>query len=664
LSLVTAVLVVAATGRVDAETLYRSGFGTWDVTTTNWGTASGGPYTTAIWNNTTPDSAVLQGTAGTLTIASGQSINVASLTASVAGYTIAAAGTGSLNLMGSGLINFSVNGSTNLLTISAPITGTVGLTRTGTGSTTGILVLSGSNSYSGVTTFSGSANGIRITDANALGAAGAGNGTVIPAGFGTLRFELANNITVVDEEITVDAAGSNYGAFYSSSGSNTWTGQVSIGANGRVGAFTNAALVLPGKITGSRLYVRGDPTGVTIVSGSLNDYTGGTTVDSGILRLAGGDNRLVTTGTMAVNTAGTLDLAGFNQQFAGLTSNASTTRIGNSSTTADSVLTINLASGTNTFTGNLVDAIGGVGTRKLGLTKAGAGVLVLSGTGNTFSGNTRLDAGTVRIADASALQMSTVDIQSGSLSFAGLTSATLGGLKGTGSLSLSNTSSQAVAVTVGGNGESTSYAGNLSGLGSVVKTGSGTLTFTDSNAYAGTTSVLAGGLLVNGTNSGTGVYSVAAGAAMGGDGLIAGDLQFASGANFLFDASRTLAVASGKTMTFAGPFGIANIVGLDASTPLGTYTLVSGSVDFTNVINVGAANQVAIAGGGNTAYLQQGSLQLVIVPEPTAVALAVIGGCAALTAGRWRGRRRRPIVDPAGRNEFDFDMAAGGSKRP
>jgi autotransporter-associated beta strand protein len=236
-----------------------------------------------------------------------------------------------------------------------------------------------------------------------------------------------------------------------------------------------------------------------------------------------------------------------------------------------------------------------------------------------------------------ALQMSTVDIQSGSLSFAGLTSATLGGLKGTGSLSLSNTSSQAVAVTVGGNGESTSYTGNLSGLGSVVKTGSGTLTFTDSNAYAGTTSVLAGGLLVNGTNSGTGVYSVAAGAAIGGGGLIAGDLQFASGANFLFDASKTLAIASGKTMTFAGPFGIANIVGLDASTPLGTYTLVNASVDFTNVINVGAANQVAIAGGGNTAYLQQGSLQLVIVPEPASFAVAGIG----ITVLAWYCRRRR-----------------------
>ena len=637
LSLVAAVLVVAATGRVDAQTLYRSGSGTWDVTTTNWSTASGGPYTTAIWNNTTPDSAVLQGTAGTLTIASGQSINVASLTASVAGYTIAATGTGSLNLMGSGLINFSVNSSVNLLTISAPITGTVGLTRTGTGSATGVLVLSGSNSYSGVTTFSGSSNGIRITNANALGATGAGNGTVIPNGFGILKLELANNITVVDEEITVDTLGSTAGSFYSSSGTNTWTGQVSIGANGRIGSADSAALVLPGKITGSRLYVRGGPTGVTIVSGSLNDYTGGTTVDSGILRLAGGDNRLVTTGAMAVNTAGTLDLAGFNQQFASLTSNTSTTHIGNSSTTADSVLTINLASGTNTFTGNLVDAIGGVGTRKLGLTKAGAGVLVLSGTGNTFSGNTRLDAGTVRIANALALQMSTVDIQSGSLSFAGLTSATLGGLKGTGSLSLSNTSSQAVAVTVGGNGESTSYAGNLSGLGSVVKTGSGTLTFTDSNAYAGTTSVLAGGLLVNGTNSGTGVYSVAAGAAIGGGGLIAGDLQFASGANFLFDASKTLAIASGKTMTFAGPFGIANIVGLDASTPLGTYTLVNASVDFTNVINVGAANQVAIAGGGNTAYLQQGSLQLVIVPEPTSFAVAGIG----ITVLAWYCRRRR-----------------------
>ena len=51
-----------------------------------------------------------------------------------------------------------------------------------------------------------------------------------------------------------------------------------------------------------------------------------------------------------------------------------------------------------------------------------------------------------------------------------------------------------VALTVGGNNQSTVYSGVLSGGGSLIKTGSGTLTITASQSYAGPTVVAQGTL--------------------------------------------------------------------------------------------------------------------------------------------------------------------------
>lgn len=47
-------------------------------------------------------------------------------------------------------------------------------------------------------------------------------------------------------------------------------------------------------------------------------------------------------------------------------------------------------------------------------------------------------------------------------------------------------------------------------------------------------------------------------------------------------------------------------------------------IDFANVANLGAGNAVSI-GGGKFAYLEQGSLQLVVIPEPAAALLSGLG---------------------------------------
>lgn len=83
-------------------------------------------------------------------------------------------------------------------------------------------------------------------------------------------------------------------------------------------------------------------------------------------------------------------------------------------------------------------------------------------------------------------------------------------------------------------------------------------------------------------------------------------------------------------------FGISDLVGLDSFVALATYTLIDGTAtfNFANVSNFGAANAVSI-GGGKSAYLQAGSLQVVVVPEPTTMAL-LAGGLGMLFLRRRR----------------------------
>jgi autotransporter-associated beta strand protein len=100
-----------------------------------------------------------------------------------------------------------------------------------------------------------------------------------------------------------------------------------------------------------------------------------------------------------------------------------------------------------------------------------------------------------------------------------------GGLKGADRLGNNATGIGANTVSVGANGQNTTFTGDIFGTGNLTKVGVGTLTLTGSNTYTGVTNVNQGKLLVNGTHTGVGTYTVAAGGTLGGSGTISSLVQ-------------------------------------------------------------------------------------------------------------------------------------------
>ncbi|MCX6895816.1 MAG: glycosyl hydrolase family 28-related protein, partial [Verrucomicrobia bacterium] len=225
----------------------------------------------------------------------------------------------------------------------------------------------------------------------------------------------------------------------------------------------------------------------------------------------------------------------------------------------------------------------GVIAGSCGLTKSGAGQLTLNTT-NTFTGGVTLNAGTVKLGNANCLGTGALLGNGGGFSFSGsnlrdgnggkgvtndiallknTSGNTLqskiqlsGQISGPGNLSMNGFSSGELTLS----GNNSAWSGNagagvtnnfviataadsltvqltsnlklsgvISGDGSVVKSGTNTLTLAGANTYTNTTTVTAGTLLVNGSLA-SGAVNISSNAILGGSGAIAGIVTVTNGA--------------------------------------------------------------------------------------------------------------------------------------
>jgi autotransporter-associated beta strand protein len=354
-------------------------------------------------------------------------------------------------------------------------------------------------------------------------------------------------------------------------------------------------------------------TGSTLAVASLNKIQLGTTANGGTYA----NSTLNVAGTVTNSGALQLERAGI----LNLNNGAIWTQSGNQTVTArgGASATLNVNAGAQmTYNGSSTVKLNNSGT------SGGSGSFNINGTGqftsaagfeNTSAVTTGNGISRVTLTDGGTLKLS-ADV-------ANLTTNTRFNLAGTGgvidnggfSTTLSGAFSGSVANTTTG----------ITGTGGLTSTGSGTLTLSGSNTYTGDTLVSAGTLLVTGSLASNSNVTVDANATFGGTGTVGGNLGFDKDSSFQIVNLNTPLTVTG-TVSFGTGFGVSNLLGIDwdALTLDTPYTLISSTQTFTDLSigNFGIDN-AADVGTGRKAYFQNGSLQLVVVPEP---ATALLGG--------------------------------------
>ncbi len=466
-----------------------------------------------------------------------------------------------------GSTSLIANDPDSRLTISGTIIGVpgAGIQKTGQG----MLVLTGSNTYLGPTSL---LEGLTIIDdASALGGVG-GAGTTV-SNNATLQIE--GGVTVPSEPLTLVGLGRNgLGALRSISGNNTWGSPINLlSVVGAPAAAVNVeadTLVFNNVLSGGADLIKIGPGTLALTGDTSNSAVGTTFVNTGLLLLnkaedliaingnlvigddLGGNNadvvrlaargQLRTDRNLRVNSSGLLDLNNFNATTAAVTLRGGEIRTGTGTLRlTDNVLvevtnppesaliTGNLSLGAASRIFNVLDTLtladdlivnavisqdAGAGA---GLTKSGAGTMVLGGV-NTYTGGTVLTGGTLRLGTDDAIaDLSTVNISGGAVfDVNGFTDAiaSLTGVAGT-TLRLG-----AGTLTTGGANSSTTFAGTITGSGGLTKVGTGTLTLSgNSPAYTGQTTVNGGTVLVT-ANQGNAAVVVNAGGTLGGTGTV------------------------------------------------------------------------------------------------------------------------------------------------
>jgi fibronectin-binding autotransporter adhesin len=505
----------------------------------------------------------LNGDGNTLTIGSGGITMNASVPASSIGANVALGSTQTWT-----------NSSVNALTVSGIVTGTTTSNLTTAGS--GTIILTNANTYTGTTTIN-SGSTLQLGNGGTVGSIVSTGSTTLN---GTLAFDRSDSIsqsTIVGTKVI--SGGGNIVQMgtgtLSLNEANTFTG----GVNVLAGILTLGNVAGAG--TGTISLGNGGNANATLNAGSGTYANNIATVagSTGVLTITSPSSRPVFSGSITLGAGTTLTVAPPGQA---LTLSGNIGGTGNlalnidnlsggillSGTTINNAGTIVTGNGGTAAVGASAIISGAIGSSVTGVTQNSMGTLILNGV-NTYIGDTTVTSGTLNLsASASgattAAQDSVVVMNGGAVTFGAstgtlVTSATLGGLAGSGNLNLDNaaTSTSAVNLTIGNsntsNGSNTlnpTYSGilsNTTGNASVTKVGSNSQTFSGANTYSGGTTVSGGTLVLantSGSATGTGSLTVGANATLAGTGTMS---SVTSGFTILGSSGNAATVLAGMT---------------------------------------------------------------------------------------------------------------------
>lgn len=457
----------------------------------------------------------------------------------------------------------------------------------------------------------------------------AGNATITNNAGGTTYFY--ENSTAGNARLINSAANAVFDFSYGtgpngdnklSAGSIAGDGTFSLGANALMVGSNNLSTTVSGVIAdggangGVGAWLVKTGTGTLTLTGT-NTYSGGTTFSGGTVSVSSDANLGDAAGGLTFN-GGAFRVTG-----TAFTSTARTVTLGAGGGTFD------VANAANTFA--LSQVLTGTG----GLNKTGAGTLTLSGI-NTYTGATTVSAGTLIIegsvasstitnngtlnfnhtstAGNAAIANNSDQVFRDSSSAGGATitnhgllsfydTSTAGGAalinhaggtvdfsnstgpNGDGKLSAGSIAGAGSYVlggnelTVGSNNLSTEVVGVISGSGSLVKAGTGTLTLSGGNTYTGATTVNGSTLAVNSSLTATSGITVNSGGALGGTGTVGSTTVNAGGALAPGNSIGTLTV-SGHLAFTTGSFYTVEVspTSADRTNVTGTATLTGATV--------------------------------------------------------------------------------------
>ena len=503
--------------------------------------------------------------------------------------------------LGANTLTIDGSGTTSIAGIVSGTAGTGKITKNGTGT----LTLNGANTFTGGLTLN---DGKLNLGANAaLG--GAANVLTINGG----------TVDVTTARTTTNNNAQNWNGNFTFGGTNTWdtgTGAVTMNAS-RTVTVSGSIMAVGGNISGVGFGLTKEGTGILRLNGTASTYSGGTTVNAGILSISN-------TGALpGWNTNGSYSVAsGATLAVQNTVSDADfSTIMGTTNFSAGSRIGFDTAAGDRTYNGILTDAV--MGTKSLN--KIGLNTLFLGGA-NTFTTGIYVEAGSLGGSGWGA----------GDVTFNG------GGIDSAGSPSISN--NLIFNAQVGSNALSNDVilSGTISGTGILSYNGFSNGSF----ALSGNNTGWSGGINLTGAQirlghvnaAGTGVITYAGNAntvmqsmsssvdLSGGNGVANNIVNNNAGASWILDNNLKLSgiiSGAGSVRLSSGSTGTLFLTANNTYT--GFTNIQESTLEVTNLgnggeaRNIGAASNAAInlvIGGGNSS-VTPGTLRYTGVGETT-----------------------------------------------